>query len=517
MGKKAKKEHKSRIYRQFLRLNPKNLQKEVHVYGYNYSWQMHLTLNVCSLLGILAIGILFRLKPGCLAVVMLAVTAALPVLVRDMYKRAYEQKRFADVTTYMEQMLYAYPKSGKVISALRETREIFEEGQMRDKIDEALAYLEAGWAHTEKGVLREALERIEEPYRCVKLASVHELLVNGEEYGGGMENSILLLLNDIEGFKRGGYRLQAEKKKSHTDNIISILTATALCAAALYVLEAMGGMFPGDAGVDIFKVTVIQASSVLFLLFMLYVLVKSTRNLTDNWLQKQSLQNEEILLKSYDIVKNYDGLREIKKGLILAAPFLAAGAAAVCLGHRIIGMCGILAAALMLLGHRIGYNVARREIHNEMYIALPQWLMQIALLLQSNNVQVSIAKSAESAPPVLKDELESLMERLKRNPGSLKSYTDFCKDFDIPEAGSCMKMLHAISEYGTGDAGAQINSLIRRVNEMQEMADQLRDKELAFRMKMFFSYPVLGATVKLLIDLTVGMLFMLQMLGNISV
>lgn len=497
-------------------LNPKNLEKEVHVYGYNYSWKLHLALNVCSLLGISAIGLVFRMKPGYLAVILLAVFFMLPVLIRDMYKRAYEQKRFADVATYMEQMLYSFQKSGKVTAALKETRELFEEGQMRDAIEEALAYLEAGRAQTGDGLLREALAFVEKPYQCVKLTAVHELLVSGEEYGGEMENSILLLLNDIEVWKRSGYKLQTDKKKSHTDNILSIATATILCAVALYVLEAMKKLFPGSTAVDIFQIDLIQMSSLLFILFLLYVLVKSTRSLTDNWLQKRSVRDEKLVLHSYEMVKNYEESRERRKSLLISAPIVVGGVAAFFFRHRWLGIVCLLLAALLLVQHRIGYNMARKEAHNEMYIALPQWLMQIALLLQSNNVQVSIAKSIDGAPIVLREELRLLMERLQEAPGSLKSYTDFCSEFDIPEAQSCMKMLHAISESGSGNARVQTDNLIQRVNEMQNMADAIRDKELAFHMKMLFSYPVLGATVKLLVDMTVGMVVMMQMLGNMG-
>ena len=79
-----------------------------------------------------------------------------------------------------------------------------------------------------------------------------------------------------------------------------------------------------------------------------------------------------------------------------------------------------------------------------------------------------------------------------------------------------MKMLHAISESGTGNARIQIDNLIQRVHEMQDMADQIRDKQLAFKMRMISSYPVFGATAKLLVDMTVGMLYMFQMIGNIG-
>lgn len=79
-----------------------------------------------------------------------------------------------------------------------------------------------------------------------------------------------------------------------------------------------------------------------------------------------------------------------------------------------------------------------------------------------------------------------------------------------------MKMLHAFSESGTGNIRVQMNHLLERVVEMQESADEMQNDSIAFRMKLIFSYPVAAATVKLLIDLSVGMIVMMQILGNMG-
>lgn len=512
MGKK----NKQRLVR-FGLLNPKNLEKEVHVYGYKFSWKKHLLVVVCSLLSISAIGILYRLCPPFFAVSIAAVVLVLPALIVDMYKRMFEQKRFADVATYMEQMLYSFQKDGKVVSALRESREIFDGGQMYDMINQAVAYLEVGHAKTEKGLLREALDIVEKPYECTKLHTVHELLVSSEEYGGDTERSIQLVLADIEIWKRRGYRLQAEKKHSHTDNMVSMVVATILCAVALYVLDGMNHIFPqASTGTDIFQITLIQISSLLFIIFMVYVLVKSTRNLTSNWLKDEGIHSEEYILGSYQTVISYNDEKEKRKSVIFAVPFLLGGIAAFLFRYQITGTICILLAAFLFLQHKAGYSLAKKDINSELYIALPEWLMGIALLLQNNNVQVSIVKSIAGSPAILKPELQALTERLQKEPDKLRSYTDFCKHFDVPEARSCMKMLHAISESGTGNADVQIANLIQRVNEMQDMADRIRNESVAFQTKMVFSYPIMGATLKLLVDLTFGMIYMFQMLGNMG-
>lgn len=509
------KNKKGKVSEKFKLLNPKNLEKEVHAYGYNFSWKTHIILMLLVLAGISGVGIVFQLKASYLAVVIVATFIVLPLLVLNTYRKMYEQKRFSDVTTYMEQVLYSFQKLQKTASALKETREVFEDGQMRSALDAAIAYLEAGTAVTEKGLLRESLEFVEHIYGCPKLRMVHELLISTEEYGGEMDRAFMLVLEDIELWKRRGYKLQKNKKTSHMDNIISIVVSTVLCAVALYVLNGMKELFAVEHALNIFQVGIIQISSVLFIIFMLYVFAKSSGNLTKNWLEETAKESDDVL-RSYTFVVNYDGRKEGKKSLLWALPFFV-GSITACLFHQLwfaIGCAGLI--LFMLLQHKVGYNMAKKDVTEALYMALPGWLMQIALLLQYNNVQVSIAKSIPGTSPVLKPELTKLLERLQKEPESLASYTQFCRAFDIPEAQSCMKMLHAMSESGTGNAGIQTANLMQRVGEMQNMADEIRDAEIAFRMRMVFSYPVLAATIKLLIDLTVGMLYMFQMLGGMG-
>ena len=150
-----------------------------------------------------------------------------------------------------------------------------------------------------------------------------------------------------------------------------------------------------------------------------------------------------------------------------------------------------------------------------MYVAFPQWLMDMALLLQNNNVQVSIQKSRENAPAVLERELEDLQERILKEPEKVSSYTGFCAGFDIPETQSCMKMLYSISEAGVGSAQEQITNLLKNISEIQEQADKIQDENAAFKMRLIFSYPVAAAAVKMLIDMTVGMVAMFQLFGAI--
>lgn len=507
---------KRKLWKGIALLNPKNLAREVHIYGYNFSWNTHSVWILGALIGSGMLGLLFHLETVYIVIIIAAVSFVLPILVLDMYKRMYEQKRFADVIAYMEQMLYSFQKTGKVTGALKETRELFAEGQMRQCIDAAILHMELGKPETSQGILVEGLKLIEEHYACAKLTMVHELLRTTEAYGGEAEESILLILEDIERWKKREYQLQAEKKKFHTDNVISIVVAVFLCAIALYVLEMMRQMFGGDGAKGLFSLPVIQISSTAFILILLRILVKSTRRLTEDWLSETKVHDMEYVLHSYDLVINYEN-REVRKENVWLTIVLMVIVTVLFIGNMtmLAGVC-MLILGVVLVYQKVGYHLAKKDVTEAMYLALPQWLTEMMLLLQHNNVQVALMKSVEGAPAILKGELSSLQERMTQNPGELQTYTAFCQNFDLPEISGCMKMLHAFSESGSGNISTQMNSFLARVGQMQDCADSIRDEKIAFRMKMIFSYPVLAAIAKLLIDLTVAMAVMMQVLGRIG-
>lgn len=506
---------KKKIWENWRLLNPKNLQKEVDAYGYHFSWKSHAALLFGALAGIGAVGMLFQLQRLYFAAVVLAVVVALPVLVLDMYKGMYEQRRFADVTAYMEQMLYAFQKSGKVVGALRECREIFPDGQMNRLIGQAVTHMEQGVPDSEVGVLRESLELIERQYACEKISMVHRLLASAEEHGGEVSDGVLFALEDIESWKKRGYRLHAEKKKCHADNVVSIVVAVILCAAALAVLDGMRGMFAVETEVSVFRIPVIQVSSVLFILALLWVFAKSTRSLTDDWLQCGSAAEESYLLDCYEKVRQGPGERS--RGFKIAGTVLCVLIllAVLCRFKVVVIVCAAL-LLFLLTEKRIGLQIAKKDVTRQLYLSIPQWLMELALLLQTNNVQVAIARSSQEAGAVLREELDGLIRRMEKAPERLDTYTDFCSSFDIPEAASCMKMLHAFSESGSGNMQVQIGRLVERVGQMQDVAGEIQNESVAFRMKLIFSYPVMAATVKLLVDLSVGMAVMMQFLGSMG-
>lgn len=112
----------------------------------------------------------------------------------------------------------------------------------------------------------------------------------------------------------------------------------------------------------------------------------------------------------------------------------------------------LLLVALMANQHRVGRAVAKKTLVRSIKCAFPGWLMDIVLLLQSENVQVALQKSQEHVPPVLRRDLDILVGQLEMEPESVLPYHRFLKSFQIPEVHSAMSMLFSVS---MGNSGRQ--------------------------------------------------------------
>ena len=150
---------------------------------------------------------------------------------------------------------------------------------------------------------------------------------------------------------------------------------------------------------------------------------------------------------------------------------------------------------------RLGKRAAIRSVTRELKAKFPEWLMQLSLLMQSENVQVAIFKSYDSAPAILKPALSQLIGRLTINPNDRKAYMEFLSDFTMPEVKSTMKMLLAIAEGSGGDERSQIADIIRRNQKMQDEAARQKDKDSLAGMYALFLAPQLTGGLKLVVDM----------------
>ncbi|MBC5754921.1 hypothetical protein H8Z76_13105 [Roseburia sp. BX0805] len=510
--KKTKGKRKDSVFRL---LNPKYLQKEVHIYGYNFSQKTHLGMIACVLIGAVAIGLLFKLSIPLITVIGVFGIVIMPVMILDMYKRMYQQKRFEEVGQYMEQIVRAYQKEQKIYTSLIECEKTFEPGRMKEVLREAIEAIK------QSKTTQEALAIIEASYECDKIHATHEFLLNAEEHGGSDDffDSSNMLIKDNSMWIRRGYTYHSQRKQQYTDTLVGIVFATVLCSTVLYILNYIGTVLKDmTSGFDIFSQPFIQISSLLYIIFAICVVLKSSHKLTDDWLKDNQAIKEDLILNDYDTVMNYDEKKSSKKSLVWAAPFLIGSVVSYLLiSSKVVCAILLVLAVFMLVQHKVGYNIALNTIKDELGNTVPIWFMDLNLLLQHNTVYVALTKSYDNADIIIKKELDRFFDELDVTPDSVDPYLHFCSKFQMPEISACMKMLYSVSEQGIGDKKMQLDGFIQSVYEMQNRADERKKEDMELKYQRFFFYPIAITTLKMAGDMTYGIMLALSLMSSIHI
>lgn len=429
------------------------------------------------------------------------------VLLRIPYhKKLYEtgktqERRFGEVLEYLDMLLYAFVKEEKVERALVDVDAALVEGPMKEAVQKAVDHLHMTF--DESDVMRDSLSIVEKEYPCSRIKNVHEFVVHVECYGGAIEKPVELLLADKNRWEQRIKAAMKERKKMFVDIVMSIATSLLICGMILY-LPVMD--------IDVSKNVISQILTVMVVFFDDLILARGQKYLGIDWL----LADEKTDPSDAEKIRNYyayDEKKDIRLSVVLAILTAAGAAAAYVLGKHMITAVALLLTALMANQHKVGRALAQKNLTRSIKCAFPVWLMDIVLLLQSENVQVALQKSQEHVPPVLEYDLDLLVGRLEMEPESVQPYHSFLKAFQIAEVHSAMSMLFSLSMGHSSRADRQIAELIDRNMEMLDVAEKARLKNLSSGMYLLFLAPVLTASLKLLADMAVFMLSFLAGTG----
>lgn len=489
----------------FVMLNPKNLQKEIDEYGYSFSIGKYMVFVVAAIAASVICGLMFSLKWYFIAAVSVAGILCIPSLILSGYKNMYEHKRFLDVSDYMEQILYSFKGTNKILYALRDTQTLYEKGgRMHDTIQRTIKCIVSG--KEEEDLYGEAFSIIEQEYPCKRLRSIHEYLKSVEENGGDNDTAIDLLLQDKAIWADNIVLLQEDKKAARTKITMSIAVTIILALIFHAVYRSMPSQY------SIVDNIATQATTTIYLILNILIFKKANKELSKSWLEREEMDEQKII-RYYKLIMEYDEKKERKKSMYIAAPFFIFVIPFFIFGKLYFAFAAIAAGILMFNQHKMGYRTAYDVIVQEINQTFPGWLMNMALLLQANNVQVSISKTIPYAPAALKTDLQTMVEGLKKNPNSIDPYLEFLSMFKLSSVQSAMKMLYAISESGTGDAQTQITVLVQRNSKLMDKAEKLINEKSLAKMNGIFYLPQVTVSFQTIVNMVV---FMLVFLGQMT-
>ena len=429
----------------------KKLSDELVKYGYVFSVSKMVTTYVIMVVGTIAVGLFFHLSIGFIIALCVAVILMLPLYIKNYNYNRYEQQRFSDVNIYMEQFMYSFMKTGKVLATLGDVRELFTSGKMSDVINKAIRYIQETYEETD--VEAKALKLVEKEYNYEGLKTMHGFALSVEANGGAYASCMQLILESRRMWADRVYEQMKIRRHQKVLVLMSIMTSLLLCLILYFMTDRM------DIDVSSNMFSQIVTFIVLFLDVWIYYF--ANRKLTVDFLEEDR-KDDGIMVAKY---KRFLKYKENPSR------------------------------------HSLALRLTRRQLTRAIEKEFPRWLLSVSLLLQTENVQVAIFKSLDEAPPLLQEELKKLILELKKDPTGMKPYNEFLGDFNLPEVRSAMKMLFSLSE-GTGaSASEQIEDIIRRNQYMMDKAEKLHMEDTASGMYALFLAPQLTGGFKLLVDM----------------
>jgi hypothetical protein len=330
-------------------------------------------------------------------------------------------------------------------------------------------------------------------------------MVHVEEYGGAISRPVDLMLDDKGRWEKRMRLLGAERRKMFFDIALSVAVSLLICAMIIYIPAA---------NMDISTSAISQALTVVVVVLDEFIISRGQQFLAVDWLAMdiEFGEGEEKRIREF---YQYNEKKERRLSVFLCVLTGIATAACFFFGKKMYGAAGLLLMVVMINQHRIGRSLARKNIIKSVKCAFPVWLMDMILLLQSENVQVALQKSQDNAPDILRPDLELLNDRLQLAPESAEPYHAFMQEFQIPEVHAAMSMLFSLSIGSSGQADKQISELITQNLEMLDVVEKDRLHDKSSGMYLLFLAPILTASLKLLVDMAIFMMTFLTNAGSI--
>ncbi len=435
------------------------LLEEIERYGFHYSFKEYLMVMAGGMTGIWFLSEYLHLRVEMAALLGMIYLLLLPGGIRMQFRYLYEQKRFEDITTYMQYLMYSFKRNRKIVVALDDTA-ILCSGELQPLMVQAMEKIL--YSDARPGIYQEAFAIIEEQYECIRLSSIHSFLIQAERKGGNPSKSLQILQDDLQNWVENTYAYQKERKNLQTKVMISIVLS-AIISMMMYRL------LPLESG-DIASSPIYQVVTTGLLISFLFLIMLSQKAMVHSWLKDDHKPDEKQFARDYELYTSGKGSRRKRR-------------------------------------------YARKRMEKEVLLAFPVWLRELALYLQTENVYNAILKSIENCSYVLEEELTKTLAKIEQEPNNMASYCTFFEGCKMSELQSVFIMLYSMTEIGSEESDEQIYNIMQRNNLLTDKAAKLANEDAGFLFAIYMLMPMVLSAAKLLVDMG---LFMMQFMAHYS-
>lgn len=146
----------------------------------------------------------------------------------------------------------------------------------------------------------------------------------------------------------------------------------------------------------------------------------------------------------------------------------------------------------------------------QLHYEFPIWIRSIQCHLQSSNVVVSIEKSYETAPILLKYHLKDLIWKLSTDPHNLSHYEGFMKQYENYEIEKMMKFLYRFNTMDTFQGDKHLDRMIESTGLWMQDSRMKKQDERLNKYAIFGILPVVLVSIYFLIMMTMVIMGMME-------
>lgn len=497
MSKKQKKEKG----REKSRRTPRELVTEINRYGYSFSLKAFWFLCLASIVVVAAVCSVLQLKPLWILAVVAVDLFFFPKIIHSVYHALFEQKRFIDSNDYMDQMMSSFKKRPNILYSLQETLQAFPKGMMHDKLVEAINII---MYNQNANIYQDAFEVIEKAYGNRRMRTIHTFMREVEEHGGTFSHTLDILLDDRRLWMERSYEIQAHKKLKKTNIFVSVIASFVMCVWISYMLpENMRTM----------QLTGGQIINAVVIIANIIIAAVSQILLSGTWFDEGKQYSEKVVMRTYDRAINPDWKKLRRDMLLKELVLLIVNVISyIYIKNKQFNLILTIYMVYLIGEPSRCVKNAKKAIVKEVNMQFPNWVMELVLLLQSNNVYVAIERSLEKAPVVLKPAIKEFIQNANNRPDDVNNYLDFLSEFDLPDVRSTMRQFYAQDMIGTENSEDQINEIIKRNNVLLDKAERRRGNDVIALMGGIAYLPVVTMSIKILADTAMSMFQMTKLL-----
>jgi hypothetical protein len=244
----------------------------------------------------------------------------------------------------------------------------------------------------------------------------------------------------------------------------------------------------------------VSTSFILALFIILYVY--TLRIISKSYLDLElDADNEELFARATKRIAKFDAKKSFSRAVIIGVIGVGITVLAYILNYPLYAVpVDFILLVIAYQPFQLKKSSIRR-VEREFNKAFPIWIRSLTLQLQVNSVNVSIQNSLANCPVVLRAEVEKLLEGIEKNPGDIKPFDDFCKNYDLPDIKMSINYLYYVANYGAEDMLEQLDYIIKQNDYMTITEEKIRNSDSLSLLSLLILAPMVIGILKLMIDM----------------